>query len=128
MNIWTQDWFLAILGALATGIATLITYGVGVLVAKLQARTKNEKAGHVLTNFERLVQQVVQEVNQTFVESLKKEGKFDVEAQREAFELASEKIKKLTTDKVIKVINELSNDNFEEYIKTQIENQVNLQK
>ncbi len=128
MNIWTQDWFLAILGALATGIATLITYGVGVLVAKLQAKTKNEKAGHVLTNFERLVQQVVQEVNQTFVESLKKEGKFDVEAQREAFELAFEKIKKLTTDKVIKVINELSNDNFEEYIKTQIENQVNLQK
>lgn len=128
MNIWTQDWFLAILGALATGIATLITYGVGVLVAKLQARTKNEKAGYALTNLERLVQQVVQEVNQTFVESLKKEGKFDVEAQREAFELASEKIKKLTTDKVIKVINELSNDNFEEYIKTQIENQVNLQK
>lgn len=128
MNIWTQDWFLAILGALATGIATLITYGVGVLVAKLQARTKNEKAGYVLTNLERLVQQVVQEVNQTFVESLKKEGKFDVEAQREAFELAFEKIKKLTTDKVIKVINELSNDNFEEYIKTQIENQVNLQK
>lgn len=128
MNIWTQDWFLAILGALATGIATLITYGVGVLVAKLQARTKNEKAGYVLTNLERLVQQVVQEVNQTFVESLKKEGKFDAEAQREAFELAFEKIKKLTTDKVIKVINELSNDNFEEYIKTQIENQVNLQK
>lgn len=128
MNIWTQDWFLAILGALATGIATLITYGVGVLVAKLQARTKNEKAGYALTNLERLVQQVVQEVNQTFVESLKKEGKFDVEAQREAFELAFEKIKKLTTDKVIKVINELSNDNFEEYIKTQIENQVNLQK
>jgi len=128
MNIWTQDWFLAILGALATGITTLITYGVGVLVAKLQARTKNEKAGYALTNFERLVQQVVQEVNQTFVESLKKEGKFDAEAQREAFELAFEKIKKLTTDKVIKVINELSNDNFEEYIKTQIENQVNLQK
>ena len=128
MNIWTQDWFLAILGALATGITTLITYGVGVLIAKLQAKTKNEKAGYALTNLERLVQQVVQEVNQTFVESLKKEGKFDVEAQREAFELASEKIKKLTTDKVIKVINELSNDNFEEYIKTQIENQVNLQK
>jgi len=128
MNIWTQDWFLAILGALATGITTLITYGVGVLIAKLQAKTKNEKAGYALTNLERLVQQVVQEVNQTFVESLKKEGKFDAEAQREAFELAFEKIKKLTTDKVIKVINELSNDNFEEYIKTQIENQVNLQK
>ena len=128
MNIWTQDWFLAILGALATGLASLITYGVGILIAKLQAKANNEKVGHVLTNFEHLIQQVVQEVNQTFVESLKKEGKFDVEAQREAFELAFEKIKKLTTDKVVKVINELSNDNFEEYTKTQIENQVNLQK
>lgn len=67
-----------------------------------------------------IVGQVVLDVNQTFVDSLKKSGAFTEEAAIEAKNLAVEKCKKLISENSKQAIEIMYND-FELYLNTKIE-------
>ena len=65
--------------------------------------------------------------NQTYVDSLKEQGKFDVEAQKAAFQKTYDAVMQILTEDAVKYLNEALGD-LEKYVNTMIESQVNLQK
>ena len=64
---------------------------------------------------------------QTYVEALKKQGKFDEAAQKEAFKQTYEAVMKVLTDEAMKYIT-VSVGDIETYITNQIESQVKITK
>lgn len=73
-------------------IATLTTVVVSVLLPKLRdyitSKIGNEKFKAAISEIETVVATSVQYVNQTLVDDLKKNNKWDAASQKEAFELA----------------------------------------
>lgn len=65
--------------------------------------------------------------NQTYVDSLKAQGKFDLEAQQVAFTMTYEAVLELLSDEAKKYLIEAFGD-LEAYITKQIEAEVNIQK
>lgn len=65
--------------------------------------------------------------NQTYVDSLKEQGKFDAEAQKIAFQKTYDSVMQILTEDAVKYLNEALGD-LDKYVNTMIESQVNLQK
>lgn len=65
--------------------------------------------------------------NQTYVESLKKQGKFDVEAQKHAFELTYNAVVAVLSDEAKHYLASIYGD-LTAYITTRIEAEVNVSK
>ena len=65
--------------------------------------------------------------NQTYVDALKVEGKFDAEAQKKAFSLTCNAVLSILTDAAKEYLSESLGD-LESYITSKIESQVKLQK
>lgn len=76
------------------------------LITWLNTKIKNDKASNLLTQATTIVLNAVKTVFQTYVDSLKKEGKFDKDAQMNALNKAK--------DIVLSQIR----DDIKEYIKT----------
>lgn len=88
--------------------------------AKIQEKTKDEKIKMMLEIAENSVSQAVLTVSQTYVDGLKKDGLFNQEAQKEAFEMSKDKVYKLLTTDTIQAIQN-NYGNVEEWIATKIE-------
>lgn len=88
--------------------------------AKIQEKTKDEKIKRMLEIAENSVSQAVLTVSQTYVDGLKKDGLFNQEAQKEAFEMSKDKVYKLLTTDTIQAIQN-NYGNVEEWIATKIE-------
>lgn len=65
--------------------------------------------------------------NQTYVESLKKQGKFDAEAQKEAFKLTYDAVMSVLTDEAKNYLTSIYGD-LTAYITSRIEAEVNVSK
>ena len=65
--------------------------------------------------------------NQTYVDALKAEGKFDAEAQKKAFSLTCNAVLSILTEDAKEYLSESLGD-LESYITSKIESQVKLQK
>ena len=109
-----------VLIALGTALASIITWLVAELIKWIKTKTKNETLNKSLTIAEEIVGKVVPFINQTYVDQLKSDGKFDAKAQAEAFRLAVEESKKLIKPDIIKLINEVYGD-FDEWLTLTIE-------
>jgi hypothetical protein len=70
---------------------------------------------------------VVTTTNQTYVNSLKAQGKFDLEAQKEAFNMSYNSVLSILGDEAQKYLNNAIGD-LNEYIRTAIERQVSVDK
>jgi hypothetical protein len=108
-----------ILGAATVYLVTLIK-------AKKQEildKTKNETAQKYIEMLDKTITECVLATNQTYVESLKKAGKFDADAQKEAFRITYEAVMGILTDEAQKYLNESIKD-LNSYITTKIESQV----
>lgn len=123
MNIVTD----IILPALATIITGLASWGASALVAWLNSKIKNANLQAALETAQNIVTATVYEVTQTYVDSLKKAGKFDAEAQETAFKMAYNTIIEQLTDKQKTALQSVCTD-VEAYIKTLIESTVKLTK
>lgn len=74
---------------LIPALGILTAYAVKFLRAKsaeLQQKVENDTADKYIAMIAATVEECVVATNQTYVEALKKEGKFDAEAQKAAFE------------------------------------------
>ncbi len=86
--------------------------------------TKNENLNEVINTALSNVMDSVMYVNQIYTDSLKREGKFTEQAQKDAFNLAYNEAVKLISDEAKAVI-EKTYGSFEEWIYLQIEVAVN---
>jgi len=125
LSIWETEWMSYIFMAFAMGVAGLITYGFTLFNAWLKTKIKNEKMKKLLSAMTTIIESAVQSVQQSFVSQLKKDGKFDKEAQKQALNLAIMKVKHKVTAETQLAIAEFFGD-FDEFIEDQIEAYIGL--
>ena len=95
--------------------------------AKLKAETQNDTVDKYIGMAEDAVCRAVIAVNQTYVETLKKQGTFDKAAQDAAFESAKNMALAMMTEDVKAVVSSAVAD-FDIWLTTTIENTVNANK
>lgn len=111
-------------------IPVLITYLAKYLKAKADQATiriDNEQVRIYLQEATDAVLQAVTFTAQTYVDTLKKQGKFDKEAQEQAFNTAKDVALKLLTEEAKQMITDLYGD-ITIWLDTKIEQTVNEQK
>ena len=94
---------------------------------ELLAKTKDETTKKYIERLDKTITECVLATSQTYVETLKKEGKFDDEAQKHAFKLTYDTVMSLITDEAQKYLTEAITD-LGTYVTTKIEAAVNTTK
>ncbi len=126
MMILSQLFEIAIFPLL--GVCTIyICYLIKVKTNELKAKTKNEKDKKYLDMLSNTITDAVIATNQTYVEALKKDGKFDAEAQKNAFKKTYETVMKLLTEDAVEYLTTIIGD-LEAEIQNKIEAEVNIVK
>lgn len=87
---------------------------------ELKAKTKNETTNKYIDMLDKTVTECVMATTQTYVDTLKKEGKFDGEAQKVAFNQTFEAVLAVLTDDAKKYLGEAVGD-LTAYINNKIE-------
>lgn len=111
----------------------VVTYLVNLIKAKIrestvvEEATKNENMSNLVKDALADVMDAVLYVNQVYTDSLKASGKFDKEAQEEAFNRAYETAMNMISDEAKKIIEQLYGS-FDEWLKLKIESSVNTAK
>lgn len=109
------------------------TYAVNLIKAKIKESniiadaTKNEDLSKIVEGALSDVMDAVLYINQIYVDSLKSSGKFDKEAQTEAFNRAYTEAMNMISDEAKKVIEQLYGS-FDKWLKLKIESSVNMAK
>ena len=93
----------------------------------IEEATKNENISNLVKDALADVLDAVKYVNQVYTDSIKKSGKFDEEAQKEAFNLAYEAALTMISDETKKIIDEVYGS-FDEWLRLKIEAAVNSEK
>ncbi|MBO7691549.1 MAG: hypothetical protein J6T10_02805 [Methanobrevibacter sp.] len=108
------------------GIVGVIISGLGIFVTYLINKwVKNDELKQIMNSLYQLVKSAVLEIQQTYVDQMKKDNIFDYEAQKLAVEKC---IKTIKANMPIKVEEWLKSNfkDIEAYLKTLIEAQVKL--
>lgn len=107
---------LGIVGAVISGLGVLVTYLINKYI-------KNDKLKTILNSLNELVRNSVLAIQQTYVDALKKDGKFDEEAHKEAMSRCLEYIK-VNMPNDVKTWLDANVVDVEAYIKGLIEAQI----
>ena len=111
-------------------LGVLVTYLVKYINSKskeLETQVNNDIAKKYINMLTSTITSCVIATNQTYVESLKKQGKFDVEAQKTAFSMTLAAVQDLLSAEAKEYLSEIYGD-LDAYITTQIEAAVNKNK
>ena len=119
---------ISIISVVVTSVVLpLITLGGTKLIQLINQKIKDEKTRTILTGLTTIVERAVRSVTQTYVDSLKRDGKFDLEAQLNDLELAKSAI--LTElNKETKTFIETNYGSVDAFVTSQIESTINLLK
>lgn len=111
-------------------LAILTKYITTWIQIKINELTQN-KNDKTFTKYMTMLQDTVIDcviaTNQTYVEALKTQGKFDAEAQKIAFQKTYDAVMQILTEDAVTYLNEALGD-LDAYVNTLIEAQVNMQK
>lgn len=113
-----------VLAPLIIAISSFLIALIRQQTSKIEEKIKDEKAKRMLEIAENVVSQAVATVSQTYVDGLKKDGIFDTDAQKEAFEMSKDKIYMLLTTDTLRAVKD-NYGNVEEWINTKIEETIN---
>ena len=108
-------------------VGVYLTYLASAKIAELKQKTNDETARKYLSLLDDTIANAVLATTQTYVESLKKQGMFDAEAQKEAFKQTYEAVMKVLTEEAIKYITESVGD-LDTYVTNKIEATVKMSK
>ena len=100
---------------------------VNAKTAEIATNSKNETEKKYINMLNKTISDCVIATTQTYVDSLKKQGAFNAEAQKIAFTMTYESVIKLLTDEATAYLNEAVGD-LHLYITQKIEAEVNLNK
>jgi len=116
-----MEQFYAILwSALGVVVTGLVSWLTATGISFLNQKIKDKKIARWSSEIYQIIMNAVQAVFQTFVDVMKKEGKFDENAQKEAKERAY----KIVTSQLTEELKQYITDNFgdiKEYVMNQIE-------
>ena len=110
---------LPLLGALTTFLVVLIKRKGDEIAAK----TDNELQAKYIKMLTTTIADCVDATSQTYVESLKKQGAFDAEAQKKAFEMSYNAVFRVLTEDAKEYLSAVYGD-LEAYVTQRIEAQV----
>lgn len=111
---------------ITAGLPVLLVYGISLLKVKRDEKLQNinnEYIKNIIVDATNIVLGVVDTVGQTYVDDLKKEGKFDAEKQKEALNKALSQAKNLMNDEMVTLVVDKYND-LDTWIRTQIESYI----
>ena len=120
--MWGTIFKFCILPLLITATGYLVAY----LKAKkeeLQTGIKNQTYNKYLDMLENTISNCVLSTTQTYVDNLKKQNKFDIEAQKTAFNMTFQKVKSSLTEEGEEYLKEIISD-LDTYISNRIEAEV----
>lgn len=108
-------------------LTTFLIVFISKKAQELKAKTNNELYSKYIDMLEQTIINCVIATNQTYVDALKREGKFDGEAQKIAFQKTYDSVMAILSEDAKTYLNEAIGD-LQAYIINQIEAQVNLNK
>ena len=126
MDLITQIFEVCIIPLMGILTAYFVKW-IGVKTEELKEEAKNEKTEKYLDMLNNTITNCVIATTQTYVDTLKAQGAFDMEAQKTAFTMTYEAVAKLLTDEATEYLNEAVGD-LNLYITQKIEAEVNLNK
>ena len=126
MNIVSQLFEIVIFPLLAIGTVYVITL-IKAKIQELKLKKDNELYTKYFTMLEDTIINCVISTTQTYVEALKKEGKFDADAQKIAFTKTYTNVMAILSKDAKKFLEEAIGD-LETYVYNTIEAEVNLTK
>lgn len=119
---WTILW-----SALGTIVTALVTWASATCIVWLNKKIKDRDLARWSSAIAEIIFNAVQSVQQTFVDTMKKAGKFDEAAAKEAKEKAMAIIKSQLTEELRKYITDNFGD-MEEWLTVQIESIIHQMK
>ena len=126
LNLLTQIFEVCIIPLLAV-LTTYIVKYIQVKSAEITEKTDNALADKYTVMLADTITACVLATNQTYVEALKKQGSFDAEAQKVAFNMTLNAVMNILSDDAKKYLTEAFGD-LNAYITSQIEASVNVNK
>lgn len=126
MELISQIFEICILPLLGVLTTFLVKY-INAKMKTLADATNDEKQKKYIEMLNNTITDCVIATTQTYVETLKKQGKFDKEAQEQAFLMTFNAVSGLLTKESKKYLNEAIED-LDLYIKQKIESEVNINK
>ena len=108
-------------------LTTFVIIFISKKAQELKAKTNDELYHKYIDMLEQTIINCVIATNQTYVDALKREGKFDGEAQKIAFQKTYDSVIAILSEDAKTYLNEVIGD-LQAYIINQIEAQVNLNK
>lgn len=116
MSTWTEV-IISVVSVVLTAVASWL---ISKLIKWIDSKVENTETKNLLTSIVTTVSDVVKEVYQTYVESLKDGNIFSAEDQKTALNMAVEKLKTTLSDKAQEYISDNFGD-LETWLTTQIE-------
>ena len=126
LNLLTQIFEVCIIPLLGI-LTTYIVKYIQVKSAEITEKTDNAIADKYTVMLADTISACVLATNQTYVEALKKQGSFDAEAQKTAFNMTLNAVMNILSDDAKKYLTEAFGD-LNAYITSQIEASVNMNK
>lgn len=126
LNLLTQIFEVCIIPLLGI-LTTYIVKYIQVKSAEITEKTDNAIIDKYTVMLADTITACVLATNQTYVESLKKQGSFDAEAQKVAFNMTLNAVMNILSDDAKKYLTEAFGD-LNAYITSQIEASVNMNK
>ena len=115
-----EQWLQIVIAGVSVIVTGLASWGVATFTTWINSKMKNKKMAQILSDIFCIIKDVVMEIFQTYVEALKKSGKFDEAAQIMAKDKAMEKIMTRLSDTMKGYITEHFGD-IRAWISEQIE-------
>ena len=126
LNLLTQIFEVCIIPLLGI-LTTYIVKYIQVKSAEITEKTDNAIVDKYTVMLADTITACVLATNQTYVEALKKQGKFDAEAQKAAFNMTLNAVMEILSEDAKKYLSEAFGD-LNSYITSQIEASVNVNK
>lgn len=124
MNLTWNDLIIYILETIC---GLVITFGIPYAISLIRTKIKSEQVARIIDRAGTIIEKSVTLVNQTFVDALKENGKFDRATQKAAFDMCKQRVLSMLNEESVKAIYETFGD-FDEWIRMQIEASVRTNK
>lgn len=118
-----MDWEAVLAELISTVAKIVVSLCIPYIVKLVKDKIHNDRVNKYVDKAANVISQVVDYVSQTYVDGLKKEGKFGKEQQEVAFELSYDYSMRLINEESKKACIEMFGD-FELWVKSMIESSV----
>ena len=124
---WTEQLFELVLIPLLIAVSGYVIAWLKAKKEELKEKTKNDTVKKYIDMLDNTIASCVLATSQTYVDALKKEGAFDAEAQKKAFQLTYEAVVGVLTEEAHVYLSEVVGD-VHAYITNKIEAEVKMSK